>query len=684
MAPAICAPGRPAMGYAALWRQVQDVSRQLRELGIGRTDRLALLMPGGPEMAAAFLAACSTCVAVPLNPKLAENELGTLLSDLEPALVMTMSLPALKLQVPVLTLAAANGDADPAGTFSVTPPGSTAAVERVTVDDRRVQPQNAHPDDIALLLSTSGTTSRPKLVPLTHGNLCSSAASIASTLQLTSADRCLGVLPLFHIHGLVAALLASLLAGGGTCCTPGISAGAFSEWLESCRPTWYTAVPAIHQAVLSSIHAREPRSTLRLIRSSSAPLPLRILSRLEETFGVPVIEAYGMTEASHQVASNPLPPLARKPGSVGLPAGPEVIILDSAGSPVRRGDVGEVAVRGPGVMAGYLDNPLANASAFSDGWFRTGDLGRFDDDGYLFLQGRLKEVINRGGEKVNPFVVDRALLEHPGVSRAATFAVAHPTLGEDVACAVVPRSTDAPSEAELRSFLFDRLSAHEVPSRLLVVSDIPSGPTGKVQRRLLAAALSDQLQEPYVAPRDSLERTLAGLWEQMLDLPRVGINDNFFSLGGDSLQGTRLTARIRAILGVELAPGTLFRSPTISDLAQHIRPCLDPSAATRPAASSAEQGSLPRTPPASAPVIRRAPLEQELAALAAAVLNLPGLGVDDNLLVGGAESLELGQLLIRVQQVYGVTISLRAFFQAPTIAGLAKLIEQNRGEHGVH
>jgi len=350
----------------------------------------------------------------------------------------------------------------------------------------------AEPDDMALVLHTSGTTARPKIVPLTNGNLAASARHIGESLALGPDDVCLNVMPLFHIHGLVAAVLSSLRAGAGVCCTPGFNAFKFGEWLGGVRPTWYTAVPTMHQAILMRMRAHPERARaagLRLIRSSSASLPPQVMQELEDVFGSPVVEAYGMTEAAHQMASNPLPPRARKPGAVGLAAGPEVAVMSDDGAILPQGSIGEVVIRGPNVTPGYAGNPDANARAFTDGWFRTGDQGRVDEEGYLFLTGRLKEQINRGGEKVSPLEVDVVLLDHPSVAQVVTFGVPHAKLGEEVGAVVVLHPGQTATEQEIRDFCAARLAAYKVPRHVLLRDDIPKGATGKVQRIGLAAKL---------------------------------------------------------------------------------------------------------------------------------------------------------------------------------------------------
>lgn len=353
------------------------------------------------------------------------------------------------------------------------------------------RPGKAEAGDVALILHTSGTTSRPKIVPLTQRNVAISADNIARTLAFSPDDRGLNIMPLFHIHGLIAGLIAPLSRGGSVFCTPGFNALKFFSWMEEARPSWYTAVPTMHQAILTRAgHNREiiARFPLHFIRSSSASLPPQVITELEATFHAPVIEAYGMTEAAHQMASNPLSG-ARKPGAVGLAAGPEVEIMDEQGRLLGPDRIGEIVIRGDNVTAGYENNPKANAEAFVDGWFRTGDQGVKDGDGYVRLTGRLKEIINRGGEKISPREVDDVLMDHPAVRQVVTFAMPHDKLGEEVAAAVVLREGAQASEQELRAFVSERLAAFKTPRKIVFLTEIPKGATGKLQRIGMAEKL---------------------------------------------------------------------------------------------------------------------------------------------------------------------------------------------------
>jgi oxalate---CoA ligase len=480
--------GEP-MRYAALRRQVLDTVQALNGLGIGRGDPVGIVLPNGPAMACAFVAVAAGAVAAPLNPAYRDEEFEFYLGDLGArALILEAGAgtPArdvgARLGIPVLELE--QTDAAPAGTFRLRADG--------LAESSAPQGGVGGPEDVALVLHTSGTTSRPKIVPLTQANLAASARNIRTTLALTPDDRCLNVMPLFHIHGLMAAVLASLSAGASVVCTPGFNALRFFGWLEEMQPSWYTAVPTMHQAILArAARNREAarRARVRFIRSSSASLPPQVLRDLEAAFACPVIESYGMTEAAHQMTSNPLPPAPRKAGSVGIAAGPEVGLMDAEGRLLGPGAVGEVVIRGANVTKGYQNNPEANATAFAHGWFHTGDQGMLDAESYLTITGRLKEIINRGGEKVAPLEVDNVLSEHPAVAQAVTFAIPHPMLGEEVGAAIVLREGEEVSEQDLRAFAAGRLADFKLPRRLVFVEEIPKGPTGKLQRIGLAVLL---------------------------------------------------------------------------------------------------------------------------------------------------------------------------------------------------
>jgi acyl-CoA synthetase (AMP-forming)/AMP-acid ligase II len=481
--PAIISTEGTVLTHGQARNAVERLRRELRAAGIGRGDRVAIVLPNGPEMALTFLAVTSCATAAPLNPAYREDEFRFYLDDLGAKALITLPGDARDAHA-----AAGEGIVK----VAVEGRGDSMAFVHPGVSGVGGDPGEPAPDDVALVLHTSGTTARPKIVPLTQRNLAVSAGNIMASLRLSAADRCLNVMPLFHIHGLMAALLSSLGAGGSVVCSPGFDAFRFFGSMEEQRPTWYTAVPTMHQLVLSRAE-RNPEAAraakLRFLRSSSSPMPPVVMEDLEAAFGAPLVEAYGMTEASHQMATNPLPPGARKPGSVGRGAGVDVAVMDERGALLANGERGEVVVRGANVTPGYENNPEANAASFTDGWFRTGDEGVLDGDGYLHLTGRLKELINRGGEKVSPREVDEVLLQHPAVAQAVAFALPHDRLGEDVAAAVVLADGVTAGERELREYAAQHLADFKVPRRIVFVSEIPKGPTGKLQRIGLARTL---------------------------------------------------------------------------------------------------------------------------------------------------------------------------------------------------
>ena len=476
-APALSTIDGTSLDHGGLTTEVERLAGQLRSSGIGPDDRVAIVLPNGPEMALAFLAAAAAGCAAPLNLNYREDEFRFYLDDLGARALLTLEGDA-----------AAAHAAAPSGTVAITVRGEGLAIELVADQHGGSVSRRPEADNEALVLHTSGTTSRPKIVPLRQRSVAMSARNIAASLDLTSDDRSLNVMPLFHIHGLMAGLLAPLAAGGSVVCTPGFDAFKFHGWLETHRPTYYTAVPTMHQMVLA--RAPEPRpSSLRFVRSSSASLPEPVLDEIGSLFGVPVIEAYGMTEATHQMTCNPLPPGISKPNSVGVATGIEVAILDGADQPLAAGRRGEVSIRGATVVEGYENNPSANEAAFAAGWFRTGDEGMLDDDGYLFLTGRLKEQINRGGEKISPLEIDEVLLRHPAVAQAVAFAIPHAKLGEEVGAAVVLQDGASATQRDLRDHVSRHLAAFKVPRLIVFLGEIPKGATGKVQRIGLADRL---------------------------------------------------------------------------------------------------------------------------------------------------------------------------------------------------
>jgi amino acid adenylation domain-containing protein len=520
----------------------------------------------------AMIAVATGAVCVPLNAGFTTDEWQRYFGDLRIAALLTRADMesasrgvAHTLGIPVIDLLPRPSEG-PGGFDLVGAP-----------KQRTVGAELATSADDAFVLLTSGSTSRPKMVPLTHASVCLSAHNVGAALALEPRDRLLHVLPLFHGHGLISGLLAALAAGSSVVCTRDFDAEAFFGWLTQFQPTWYTAVPAIHLALLSAAARRKHnarRSSLRLVRSASSSLSRDLLGKLEDLFGVPVIDTYGMTEAATQIAANP--PGRRKPGSVGQPAGAEIAIMDGEGRRLPAAERGEIALRGPTITRGYDNDPVATRSAFRDGWFRTGDLGYLDHEGYLFIVGRIKDTINRGGQEVAPAEVEEALLSHPDVVEAAAFSIPHRRLGADIAAAVVLRPGAKVTTDKLRDFARERLAGFKVPGVICTVPEIPKGSSGKIKRSELATALSIPLRRArakrgnkMVRPRSELERQLAETWADLLELDQIGIDQDVFALGADSLTATQLLSRLRRF-DVELSYKDIFDAPTVAALAARL------------------------------------------------------------------------------------------------------------------
>ncbi len=575
-APAILGLERAPLTYVRLLQLIEETVEALRAAGLGREDRVAAVLSNGPGAATAFVAVASGAIFAPLNPAYSRDEFEFFLNDLRAeALIVEEGSDSAAVRVareraiPLILLRPVAGAES--GVFTLEP-------ERPSPAASGGLPQAG---DVALMLHTSGTTSRPKLAPLRHSNLCASARNIRRSLALTGEDRCLNIMPLFHIHGLAGALLSSLAGGGAVICTPGFIAPKFFEWVDTFGPTWYTAVPTMHQAILARAGENREiigRRPFRLVRSSSSALPPQVMAGLEAAFGAPAIESYGMTEAAHQMASNPLPPAARKPGSVGPAAGPEVAVMDEQGNLAGAGVTGELVIRGSNVMLGYEGPASINQAAFSSGWFRTGDQGYIDEQGYIFLTGRLKELINRGGEKISPRQIDEVLLDHPSIAQALAFSVPHAQLGEEIGVAVVLREGAALSAIQVREFAGERLAAFKIPGVVKFVKDIPKGPTGKLQRIGLAAKLgieplsdapATRAARP-IPPRTELEGRMAAIWSEILDRDGIGADEDFFALGGDSMLASMAVARSCRELDVEMSMLEFLEHPTIAGLAAHV------------------------------------------------------------------------------------------------------------------
>ncbi|EEB05922.1 acetyl-CoA ligase [Schizosaccharomyces japonicus yFS275] len=476
------------LSYAEFRIAVMDLQRQLANLGISKGDPINIVIPNGLEFVVAFFATSwQRGLCGPLNANYKQKEFEFYMEDLKSKLVL----------VPYGAIAAKHPAVAAASHL-----GIQFAELRYDSTSKRIVIASVHgpsvgkpqplalpqPSDVTLVLHTSGTTGRPKVVPLTHANLCTTLRNIITAYRLDSRDRSYVVMPLFHVHGLVCGLLSTLGSGGCAVIPKRFSAHSFwKEFVEN-EATWYTAVPTIHHILLNT-PVPNPLPRIRFIRSCSSPLAATVLTKLEETFRAPVLEAYAMTEAAHQMTTNPLPPAVHKPGTVGLPFGVELRILDNDGNSVPQGQTGEISVRGTNVTKGYLNNPSANASSFtSSGFFRTGDEGFLDKDGFVVITGRIKELVNRGGEKISPAEVDAVVVQHPKVNEAVSFAVPDEKYGQDIQCAIVVRQNETVTPEELKQFLSTRISAFKIPKKFYFTQTIPKTATGKVQRRLVCEA----------------------------------------------------------------------------------------------------------------------------------------------------------------------------------------------------
>ncbi|PYX51885.1 MAG: AMP-dependent synthetase [Acidobacteria bacterium] len=468
--------------YASLRQQVLAMADALASAGIRPGDRVAIALPNGLPAIVSFLAASIAGTAAPLNPAYPYEEFLFFLGDTNARVLLCPPIgaefarsAAADRKIPILSVEMT----DQGNVHLVDAPTGASATEPAA-------------DDIALILHTSGSTGRPKRVPLRHFNLAVSSANIANSYALSEEDVSLCIMPLFHIHGLIGSTMATLLSGGTLVVPTKFNALSFWRTVRELRVTWFSGVPTMHQLLLARTH-RKPveAASLRFIRSCSAPFSPELIHKIEEIFGVPFVEAYGMTEAAHQMTSNPLPPRHRKPGSVGVGTGLRVRIMDKQGNSLENTQRGEIAIQGANVFRGYENNPEANARAFVNGWFRTGDQGYLDQDCYLHLTGRIKDIIIRGGENIAPHEVDEILLRHPAVAAAVTFGCAHPTLGEEVAAAVVLHEPRGATESALIKHCRELLAEYKCPKKIYLVKSIPTTATGKIRRRAVAAALVD-------------------------------------------------------------------------------------------------------------------------------------------------------------------------------------------------
>ena len=477
----IIADDNTVVNYQTLKDLVSNNSQVLCQNNIKKNDNIAIILNNSIDFVVSFFSIINIGVSAPLNPNYTESEFAFYFKDLKPKIIISNF-----------------DDNHPSIICAKKNRIKIIKIEHLNFIDKqknkrklkKIKPSNKN--DTALILHTSGTTSKPKMVPLSHNNLLNSALNIAKTIKLSKKDKNIILMPSFHIHGIVASILAPLVSGGKIVVLPKFNALSFFKSLEKHSPTWFTGVPTMLQAILDRASRNLKvisNSKLKFIRSSSASLPTSTLIAIEEVFKIPVIESYGMTEASHQMTSNLLPPKKRKVGSVGVPIGIKVKIVDNNFKNLKPNEEGEILIKGKSILKKYIASQEINKGSFVKGWFRTGDLGYFDKDGYLFISGRIKEIINRGGEKISPKEVDEVFTSHKKVNKAVSFAVKHPKLGEDIALAVVLNKSIKCTENELKEFAKNKLTNFKIPKQIFFLKEIPLGATGKIQRIGLAKKL---------------------------------------------------------------------------------------------------------------------------------------------------------------------------------------------------
>ena len=495
--PAIIVADKPPkyISHIFLASNVEKLQRTLASRAIGRGVRVSVVLPNPYDFTVVFLAlALQSSIVAPLNHGLKAPELLHYFRDFNTEVVV-MSAEEVERQGPAYAAAKENGLR--ITTCSVInnevaiqlPDSSELNTKGDTSVEEHFETGKPKPEDPALVLYTSGTTGRPKAVPLTHSNLACSISNIVGHYSLTASDRALLIMPLFHIHGLVAGLLAPLASGGAVILTTrGGLAPSFFRDARTHGATWYTGTPTLHKLACQIPMIEDPN--FRFVRSCSSRLEGPLLRELEKRYGCPVVEAYAMTEAAHQVCSNPVESTGTREGSVGKPTGVELKIMDGDGGELRTGEVGEVCIKGKNVMEGYWYNLEANAKSFTaSGFFRTGDQGKISADGYVVLTGRIKELINKGGEKISPVEIDSVINQHPDVAEAVTFTIPDEMYGEEIGVAVIVKDGASMNEFDLKAWVGERLLLTKIPKKVFLVDTIPKTPVGKMQRSLVASTI---------------------------------------------------------------------------------------------------------------------------------------------------------------------------------------------------
>ena len=569
---ALISPGLEPLTFGQLQQLIDSTGNQLREFGVKPWHRVGVVLPNSSAMAALSLCLMNCCSLVPLNPGYSQREFEYFYSQIGVDILISRAddqlacvVTAAKQQILVIDFRPSERES---GQFLLKFPATKPSPGSHSGENEASYP---------LILHTSGSTANPKIVPLSHANILASVDNLVASLQLSDKDRCLNMMPLFHVGALVDLLLSPLSAGGSVVVTEKISGADFLDCLQSYQPSWYQAVPTMLKDVVTTIKSRPDllpeKMPLRLVRSVSSALPNRLLHEVESLLDSVVIEIYGMTETSGLICSNPLESGRQKQGSVGTPQGCLVKIVTSSGKPVKTGQRGEIIIKGDGVMLAYENKTDNRHNDFIDGYFRSGDEGYFDDEGYLYLTGRIKEIINRGGEKISPLEIDRVAESYPGVQAAAAFAIAHPTLGEEIGLAIVKDSHAGFNESEFFNFLESSLSAHKLPRRIYYPDMLPRAAGGKLKRYEIGKRLIEQENEnprqTWIKPETPVAIYLAKLWSHILEVENIGVQDNFFDLGGDSLSAAAFIGELKQQYP-DLDASALYENKTIQDLENYL------------------------------------------------------------------------------------------------------------------
>lgn len=555
-------PGGESTSHAETWRRVLALAEALSAAGIRPGDMVGFVSPRSPLGLIGFLAISSVAVCCPLSARQRPEELTAALESMG-----------------VSTLVDGCGDrgaVDTARTMRLRVLECRTSEQGIDVEtvgsDCGITPKEigAKPG-LALVMRTSGTTSKPKLVGLSHANVIAAASAICSAYGLGEEDLCFNLMPLYHVHGLISGGMSSLLAGSAQLCTGPLAPAAFARAYENLRPTWLTASPPVHLALRDYYETagRQPHNDrLRFVRSSSAAFPAPAIAALEELFGAPLYENYGLTETAATVCSNLPPPARRKVGGVGSSIGAEIRIADEHGVDVARGVEGEILIKGPSVITGYLGADDVDSENFHGQWLRTGDVGYFDEDGDLFVVGRTKDLIKRGGQSIYPSEIDNALSAHDEIADAIAFAINHPTLGEDLVAAVVPRAGAELKESDLRVWLSNAVSTYKVPSAILMVDAIPRNEAGKAQRRALESIFASHFLPAGEPAASEVEAVMLDIWREVLKRDDAGATDNVLVLGADPLRCGQAGEIVRERLGRTITAKQMFRNPTVREQAR--------------------------------------------------------------------------------------------------------------------